>query len=395
MTPTYECNHVFSQLTNWCTTANNGTYFNMYKEEGGDYHVCFNKNNGSLYQMHSFSNQIKDSSDGELSRTTLKDMFKDDEAFGNALIEICKKENCNKMAIRLQRCMPANDKEITDDNFLQEFKDNFLQEKQDCFIEGDKVIVTIPKDEFIDVVSRLYDSSGRHALDEKYVEDALKEDGYIWDKATEWAFESAYYYDNLYSDVLKYDINPVLEKIGVPELNNIEIDMLNNKDIWDNGDNYNESQLHDILNLLDDDSSDETIRQIYVDSLSSAYFDEVKSHVLNAIEEVFPVVNLDLQLGQNEIDLTFDKEYIIDLISKLDVDNQIIDMDGYEVDISDKTYIDQYVGMKTDNFNDYGEGMFEIDGDMNFLDSVTPSNDYYDERISKIANKIAEIYKKG
>lgn len=61
---TFESSKMFGDVTNWCTTAHNGAYYDRYlREYGGQYYILLDKETGELFQFHFESNQFMNEHD--------------------------------------------------------------------------------------------------------------------------------------------------------------------------------------------------------------------------------------------------------------------------------------------------------------------------------------------
>lgn len=71
---TFESSKMFGGVTNWCTTAYNGSYYDKYlRNYGGQYFILLNKENGDLFQFHFESNQFMNEKDHSIDMFNFSD----------------------------------------------------------------------------------------------------------------------------------------------------------------------------------------------------------------------------------------------------------------------------------------------------------------------------------
>lgn len=64
---TFESSKMFGNVTNWCTTAHNGSYYDRYLNQyGGEYYILLDKRNGNLFQFHFESRQFMNEHDHQI-----------------------------------------------------------------------------------------------------------------------------------------------------------------------------------------------------------------------------------------------------------------------------------------------------------------------------------------
>lgn len=382
-TPTYECNHVFSQVTNWCTTSHDGYYFNYYlKDENDRYIVILYKAKNKLFQFHANSNQFKDSSDAELRKDTLASMFYYDPNLAKLYIEEFKRIGKSKQ-LKFKR-------DIFTQAILDEYPDifdvsvsnitnyiNMFEGVSDIQEEDTKYKFIVGRESFKDLIEECYDESGRDTISFDTVKYVL--DGNVFDIVFDWFYDVRW--EETYDDGY---FTKMMKELGHPEFTwNTLTDLYSDE-------NLTEEQMDKIQTIIDEDADNEgrSLNQLNADCYTHATEAEMEKDILGTINSL---CSSDFSLSNdNPVSITVSKELIDKYIAAYDDEEDCFNFDGNEY--SGDCWLKRVI---SDNYERQGNRYIDMFESIAIQEPYNGWNDFdndeWHEGLKELTKKISSV----